>query len=318
MTCILNFGIAHTSIIGLQENPMCFFVFQCNWGTPKNESGNYTHENWTNWYTINPGKFHKITISFLLKWPLFRGYVDFRRRRPTTIYTPQEFTFWTQKSWRFILNDFPDLNFGWCFYVPAANFQGCSQNSYNPLRGCFEQDRFTWKVLLQVFPGFERVLQAIQWHHNKPRKTCKTPAIPWPPTFTNAVCVLCLQPRISWSICPTVSPLTYLLYFAWHFLLKTSLYPCFPIFQTLSNKIPYNSSNFPPKAAQGCKRLQIGASEKNRKAAVSARVPPGKLQFLQECFLHLEQSRFEAAPWENVRKIATRYISKISHLLVFG
>lgn len=190
----------------------------------------------------------------------------------------------------------------WVFLLESTRNTNGSPISYNPLRGCFEQDRFTWKVLLQVFPGFERVLQAIQWHHNKPRKTCRTPAIPWPPTFTNAVCVLCLQPRISWSTCPTVSPLTYLLYFAWHFLLKTSLYPCFPIFQTLSNKIPYNSSNFPPKAAQGCKRLQIGASEKNRKAAVSARVPPGKLQFLQECFLHLEQSRFEAAPWENVRQ----------------
>ena len=149
---------------------------------------------------------------------------------------------------------------GWswweCLCVCVRNTliaQEGTEVSYNPVRGCFEQDRFTWKVLLQVFPGIERVLQAIQWHHNKPRKTCRTPAIPWPPTFTNAVCVLYLQPRISWSTCPTVSPLTYLLSFAWHFLLKTSLYPCFPIFQTLSNKIPYNSSNFPRKAAQGCK-----------------------------------------------------------------
>ena len=106
-------------------------------------------------------------------------------------------------------------------------------------------------------PGFERVAcQAIQWHHNKPRKTCRTPAIPWPPTFTSAVCVLCLQPRISWSTCPTgptVSPLTYLFYFAWHFLLKTSLYLRFPIFQTLSNKIPYNSSNFPQKLHKAAK-----------------------------------------------------------------
>ena len=130
MICILNFGIAHTSISGLQENPMCFFVFQCNWGTPKNESGNYTHENWTNWYTINPGKFHKITISFLFKWPLFRGYVDFRRRRPTT--TPPKNSHFEPKSH----GGLPQMIFrisilGDVFTFQPLIFRGVPQNSHD-------------------------------------------------------------------------------------------------------------------------------------------------------------------------------------------
>lgn len=75
-----------------------------------------------------------------------------------------------------------------------------------------------------------------------------------------------------------------------------------PLLSHFPNTFQQNSIQFIKLPPKSCKRLQIGASEKNRKAAVSARVPPGKLQFLQECFLHLEQSRFEAAPWENVRQ----------------
>lgn len=130
MTCILNFGIAHTSITGLQENPMCFFVFQCNWGTSKNESGNYTHENWTNWYTIIPGKFHKITISFLLKWPLFRGYVDFRRRRPTT--TPPKNSHFEPKSHGGLPQMiFPISILGDVFTFQPLIFRGVPQNSHD-------------------------------------------------------------------------------------------------------------------------------------------------------------------------------------------
>ena len=63
-----------------------------------------------------------------------------------------------------------------CAYIPPKSggsqfvFRSPGFSSYDPLRGCFEQDRFTWKVLLQLFPGFQRVLQAIQWHHNKTTK----------------------------------------------------------------------------------------------------------------------------------------------------
>ena len=65
-----------------------------------------------------------------------------------------------------------------------------------------------------------------------------------------------------------------------------------PSLSHFPNTFQQNSTQFIKLPPKSCKRLQIGASEKI-----------GKLQFLQEYFLHLEQSRFEAAAWETVRHL---------------
>ncbi len=81
-----------------------------------------------------------------------------------------------------------------------------------------------------------------------------------------------------------------LMYFACHFLRKTTLSPWFPIIK------------LPPKSAKGCHDEQA-----TRKAAVSARVPPRKLQVLHECFLQLELFRFEADPLGDCKTKAQLY-----------
>lgn len=196
-----------------------------------------------------------------------------------------------KRSWRrTVLGSVRNDRWG---YLEVNNYEINKVQSYNNLRGCFEQDRFTWKVLWQAFPGFQRVLQAIQWHHNKTTKNCRA-------THFHKCCLRAVfttknfVKHLSYSLTFNVSVIFCLTFPSQNFVV--------PLLSHFPNTFQQNSIQFIKLPPKSCKRLQIGASEKNRKAAVSARVPPGKLQFLQECFLHLEQSRFEAAPWENVRQ----------------
>ena len=125
--------------------------------------------------------------------------------------------------------------------------------------------------LKSALAGFSRVSKGFAGNQWKLQK------IAGPPTFTNAVCVLCLQPRISSSTCPTVSPLTYLDVsgiFCLMFPSQDYVAPLLSHFPNISNKIPYNSSNFTPKEET---RLQKAAN--SWKSGLKKR---GKLQFLQE------------------------------------
>ena len=158
------------------------------------------------------------------------------------------------------------------------------EHSNGVLRGCFEQDRFTWKVLWQAFPGFQRVLQAIQWHHNKTTKNCRA-------THFHKCCLRAVfttkdfVQHLSYSLTFNVSGCIWYIFFDVSFskLRCTLAFPFSKHFQQNSIQFIKLHPKRRNKAAKGCKQLKIGA-EKKRKAAVSARVPPGKLQFLQECF----------------------------------
>ena len=141
----------------------------------------------------------------------------------------------------------------------------------NVLRGCFEQDRFTWKVLWQAFPGFQRVLQAIQWHHNKTTKNCRA-------THFHKCCLRAVfttkdfVQHLSYSLIFNVSGCIWYIFFDVSF--SKLIAPLLSHFPNISNKIPYNSSNFTPKEET---RLQKAAN--SWKSGLKKR---GKLQFLQE------------------------------------
>ena len=144
-----------------------------------------------------------------------------------------------------------------CFSAHLHNPKIQIPKSYNPLRGCFEQDRFTFfKCKMQCFFYQDFAGNTVIPQHNY-KKSCRTPSHSLathfytclPVVFTTNEFVQHLSNSLTFNVsgisslilkCLFPQDAACLMYFACHFLLKTTLSPWFPIIK------------LPPKS---CKRL---------------------------------------------------------------
>ena len=157
--------------------------------------------------------------------------------------------------------------------------RACSKISCNPLRGCFEQDRFTWKVLSQVFPGFERGFAGNTVTPQQTTKNLQNTSHSLATHFHKCclrACVYDQEFRPAPVLQSHLERICYILLdvsFS-----KTWLHPCFPIFPntfpTKFHTIHQTSPQKLHKAAKGCKS---GHLKKIGKACSFCKSPPRKV-----------------------------------------